>query len=187
MLPWSSTGSSCGFLSQCVCWELWDSSSSRSSASSIETLVFSLSLSLSLCLLLSNTLELVRELSVPQLFHIKQYGLSSFPISGVLSPPPTASLPPSFLVLRCLFPHMTYPHFLVPPLSCPINVHVMLLSSLITVFFTEIIITSALLLCFFFSYEPLLAAFLFTVIFCFLLCSNLSDFTLFNDFFHICY
>lgn len=37
---WSLTGFSCGFSWRCACWEHWDSSSSRSSASWNETLPF---------------------------------------------------------------------------------------------------------------------------------------------------
>lgn len=58
MWPWSSTGFSCGFSWRCACWEHWDSSSSRSSASWNETLPFLFRLFnlLFFCLLLSDAL-----------------------------------------------------------------------------------------------------------------------------------
>lgn len=138
MWPWSSTGSSCGFLWQFVFWGRWDSSSSRSSASGNEKVFFVLFLSLSLGPLLSVS---VLNLNYCCSSFKSNTELSSFSLSGIcLSSLSHALLWDSLIVFSCL---ISSNDFTISSLPRVLNVHAVLFSNLLrSIIFSDMIIKS---------------------------------------------
>lgn len=96
---------------------------------------FSIFLSTSVCLWIP--LEFLWELSFLQLFHIKNRDVVFLPFWLFVSPLSVSCSSlglqhqPSLLALSRLFLHVTYPHFPISPLPRSVNVHAVLLSSLL--------------------------------------------------------
>lgn len=87
------------------------------------------SLFLSTFVRICNRLELLWEVFLLQLFHIKRWAVFFLLCCLFVSPLSVSCSSlgvhhqPSLLALGNLFPHMTCPDFPISPLPCPINVH----------------------------------------------------------------
>lgn len=137
------------------------------------------SLFLSTFVRICNRLELLWEVFLLQLFHIKRWAVFFLLCCLFVSPLSVSCSSlgvhhqPSLLALGNLFPHMTCPDFPISPLPCPVNVHA-IQSHICSPFLSISPLLCHVLTCHCLLYSP----YLFTVIFWLPLCPRFSAFLL---------